>query len=118
MNSTESKYNFYKKAFRGGAQPVSTETQLSPSTEQSQSQSQAEPQLEQQPEQSQSEPQQVQQTEQVKENAEQDLNELNKTVPNKKVDFRVSTFFGNLDQTLAFKQKINLDPILVKQLFK
>ncbi len=111
MDSTETKYNFYKRAFRGGAQTVQ-QTQ--------------EPALVSEPS-----PAQVKEQEQdptlltetsapspsatpsVLPTQADGLQQLNAEIPKTKIDFKI----GNLDLSLGPKQKINIDKMLMEQLF-
>lgn len=139
MDSTETKYNFYKRALKGGAQPqvqqvqaqvqpqyqaqpqLQTQYQAQPQPTQTetiniQGQTQAQPEQEQT--QDQSEQQNYSQTQsQTMETDGASLQQLNQEVPKNKINFKVASIVGNLDQTLGEKQKINFDKLLMKQLF-
>ena len=97
METTEGRYDFYKRAFKGGALE---QTQQIQSEQINQAQSEQAP-IEQVQDQTQS----VQQM------------EGQEQVPKTKVNFKISNMIGNLDQTLGSKQKINIDSMFVKQLF-
>ena len=117
MKSTESKYNFYERAFKGGAQTTNDQVQQQPVQEQPvQQQTVQQQEGQQQPVQEQ---QQYEGQQQVSTGELQDegLNQLNQQVPKTKVDFKIATIIGNLDQTLGSKQKINIDNLFMLQLF-
>jgi len=117
MDSTETKYNFYKQTFKGGAQQTLTQTETI------NIQPQAPPQQENVQVQ-QTETQQNTQTEtqqntqgQPMETDGANLQQLNQEIPKNKINFKVASIVGNLDQTLGDKQKINFDQLFMKQLF-
>ncbi len=125
MDSTETKYNFYKRAFRGGAQATQTPTQsetinLQPQTQpeqiQPQEQVQTQPEQIQPQEQTQTQDQTQAQGEPMATNGV-NLQQLNQEIPKNKINFKVASMVGNLDQTLGPKQKINFDQLFMRQLF-
>lgn len=105
MDSTETRYNFYKKSFKGGAQAVATQPQESVA-----------PESATQPQES-AAPAQETATASATEPQDEGLNQINQKIPKVKVNFKISSLFGNLDQTLGSKQKINLDKLFFAQLF-
>ena len=121
MNSTELKYNFYSRTLKGGTQTIPLQQQTVP-LQQEQVPLQ---QTQQVPNQTQQDPNQTQQQEQQQAQTqvstsgleEEGLNQLNQQVPKTKVDFKIATIIGNLDQTLGSKQKINIDNLFIGQLF-
>lgn len=117
MDSTESRYNFYARAFKGGAQTAAVPVQQ----EQLTNQNQQVQQVQQVPQVAQSQEPQVQQESQTQvtngELEEEGLNQLNEQVPKTKVDFKITSIIGNLEQTLGSKQKINIDKLFMEQLF-
>jgi hypothetical protein len=126
MDSTETKYVFYKRAFKGGAQTKQKASQ--PQSETINIQPQPQQQVEQtndvQENKTENQTQEQDQTQNEGQNQEQNiapdgasLDELNQEIPKNKINFKVSTIVGNLDQTLSSKQKINFDQLLMKQLF-
>jgi len=135
MNSTELKYNFYSRTLKGGTQTIPLQQQTVPlqqeqvplqQTQQVPNQTQQDPnQTQQDPNQTQQDPNQTQQQEQQQAQTqvstsgleEEGLNQLNQQVPKTKVDFKIATIIGNLDQTLGSKQKINIDNLFIGQLF-
>jgi hypothetical protein len=107
MDSTETKYNFYKRAFKGGGQTIQ---QTQPQSETIDIQPQTQTQTQVQDQQDQQEIPQPMDT-----NVDMDTNnlqQLNKEIPKSKINFKLSSFFGNLNQTLGSKQKINLDDVI------
>jgi len=109
MDSVETKYDFYKRGVKGGAQtqPQSETIDLQP---QQQEQIQAETQ------------EQTQLQEQVQSETQSmgpdgaTLKQLNEQIPKNKINFKVSSIVGNLDQTLGPTQKVNIDKLLISQL--
>lgn len=121
MDSTETKYNFYKRTFKGGAQ-VSQETQSETINIQPQAPTQAplQEEMAQTENQNQTQEQQNVQTETQGQPMATDganLEKLNQEIPKSKISFKVSSIVGNLEQTLGSKQKINFDQLLMRQLF-
>jgi hypothetical protein len=125
MDSTETKYNFYKRTFKGGAQ-VSQETQSETINIQPQAPTQAPTQAPLQEEMAQTENQNQTQEQQNVQTETQgqpiatdgaNLEKLNQEIPKSKISFKVSSIVGNLEQTLGSKQKINFDQLLMRQLF-
>jgi len=121
MDSTETKYNFYKRTFKGGAQ-VSQETQSETINIQPQAPTQAplQEEMAQTETQNQTQEQQNVQTETQGQPMATDganLEKLNQEIPKSKISFKVSSIVGNLEQTLGSKQKINFDQLLMRQLF-
>lgn len=101
METTDGRYDFYKRAFKGGADATQAQQEVQAPVEQ--------PQQEQQ---------QADQTQQQADESQQDgMEQLNQQVPKTKINFKISNMIGNLDQTLGSKQKINIDSMFVKQLF-
>jgi hypothetical protein len=127
MKSTESKYNFYERAFKGGAQTTNDQVQQQPVQEQPVQQQpvQEQPVQQQTVQQQEGQQQPVQEQQQYEgqqqvstgELQDEGLNQLNQQVPKTKVDFKIATIIGNLDQTLGSKQKINIDNLFMLQLF-
>jgi hypothetical protein len=115
MNSTESRYNFYSKAFKGGAQPVAgQQVQTIDLAPQQQDLNQNQTQEQQDLNQSQTQPNPSNDGLAVE---EEGLKQINEQVPKTKVDFKIASMIGNLDQTLGSKQKINIDKLFMSQLF-
>mgnify|MGYP000657177233 CR=1 FL=1 len=94
MESTEARYDFYKRSFNGGAVVQTSE------------QTPVQPQTQEQPPTPTPTPEQIDGT-----------NQINGQVPKTKIDFKISSIIGNLDQTLGSKQRINIDSLFVKQIF-
>ena len=131
MDSTETKYVFYKRAFKGGAQtkqkasqPQSETINIQPQPQQQVEQTNDVQENNQTENQTENQTQEQDQTQNEGQNQEQNiapdgasLDELNQEIPKNKINFKVSTIVGNLDQTLSSKQKINFDQLLMKQLF-
>ena len=128
MNSTELKYNFYSRTLKGGTQTIPLQQQTVPLQQEQvplQQTQQVPNQTQQDPNQTQQDPNQTQQQEQQQAQTqvstsgleEEGLNQLNQQVPKTKVDFKIATIIGNLDQTLGSKQKINIDNLFIGQLF-
>jgi hypothetical protein len=120
MDSTETKYNFYKRAFKGGAQTTQQSQSETVSTSQQELPQQELPQQElpQQESPQQESPQQANEGQaQPMPTDGENLQQINQEVPRNKINFKVTSIVGNLDQTLGPKQKINFDKLIMKQLF-
>jgi hypothetical protein len=102
MDSTETKYNFYKRTFKGGAQTTQQETPQQETPQQETPQQEI--------------PQEATESQPMGMDGES-LQQLNQEVPKNKINFKVTSIVGNLDQTLGPKQKINFDKLFMKQLF-
>lgn len=123
MNSTESKYNFYARAFRGGSKKT-TATELEPTEEleespeviENVSQPEESSKLEE-PSKSEELDESEGSEESSKSKSQEKIDTINQQIPKTKVNFKISNIVGNLDQTLNTKQKINIDNLLMSQLF-
>lgn len=117
MNSTESKYNFYARAFRGGSKKT-TATELEPTEELEENVSQPEESSKpEEPSKSEELDESEGSEESSKSKSQEKIDTINQQIPKTKVNFKISNIVGNLDQTLNTKQKINIDNLLMSQLF-
>ena len=126
MDSTKTKYNFYKKTFKGGAQQTLTETiNIQPQPPQQQENVQSQQNVQTETQQQENVQNETQQQENVQTETQDqtiategaNLEQLNQEIPKNKINFKVGSMVGNLDQTLGDKQKINFDQLFMKQLF-